>query len=142
MSGLQHHEISLGCVLNSLERNPAIECHESSAVPNGEAEQVHVRNLPRTVDPRCIEYGRIKQTRRIRPELVDALPARLVQPPDERLNGLRIGIRRARHDANAAILRQRTRCPTLPCMPFKPRNRELVRNVIRIKHGNQNVDVK
>ena len=141
-SGLQHHEVFLGCMPNSLKRNPAIECYESSAMPNGEAEQVHIRNLPRTVDPRCIENSRIKETRCIRPELVDPLSARLRQPPDERLNGLRVGIRRARHDANAAILGQRTRRPTFLCLPRKPRNRRLVRNVIRIKHGNQHVDVK
>jgi hypothetical protein len=107
-SGLQHHKVFLGSAPNSLKRNPAIERYEPSRIPNGEAEQIHVGNLPRTVDPRCIEYCRIKETRRIRPEFVDALCARFGQPPHERLNGLRVGIRRARHDANAAILGQRT----------------------------------
>ena len=106
-SGLQHHKVFPGGAPNSLKRNPVIECYESSAVPNGEAEQVRVGNLPRTVDPRRIEYARIEETRGIRPEFVDALCASVGQPPHERLNGLRVGIRRARHDANAAILGQR-----------------------------------
>jgi hypothetical protein len=107
-SGLQYHQVFVSGAPNSLKRNPAIECYESSAIANGEAEQIHVSDLPRTMNPRCIEYCRIKETRRIRPVCVDALSARFGQPPHERLNGLRVGIRRARHDANTAILGQRT----------------------------------
>ena len=107
-SGLQHHEVFLSGTPDRLQRNPSIEAYESSAIPNGEAKQVHVRNLPRTVDPRYIEHVGIKKTRRIRPEFVDALCTRIGQPGHERLNGLRVRIRRARHDADAAILGQRT----------------------------------
>ena len=56
-SGLQHQEVFFGGMANGWKRDSAIECHESSAVTYGEAEQIHVRNLSRTVDPRCIECG-------------------------------------------------------------------------------------
>lgn len=59
---MQYHEILLRRPLNGLKRYPAIKCYESSVMPNSEAEQVHVRDLPWTVDPRCIEYSRIEET--------------------------------------------------------------------------------
>ena len=55
VSGVPHLAVSAGGVPNRLKRNPAIECYEPSAIPNGEAEQIRVRDPPRTVDPRCIE---------------------------------------------------------------------------------------
>lgn len=56
-SGLQYPEVFFGSMANGWKRGSAIECHESSTVAYGEAEQIHVRNLSRTVDPRCIECG-------------------------------------------------------------------------------------
>ena len=75
-----------------MQRNPTIECDESAVVPNRQSEQIRVGNLPRTVDPCCIELCGVEETYLINPKLVDALCASLTQAPDNRLNRLRIRI--------------------------------------------------
>lgn len=75
-----------------MQRNPAIECHESTVVPHGKAEEVRVRNLPRTVNSCCVEMCGIQEAQFIGPELVDMLCASLTQASHERLNRLRIRI--------------------------------------------------
>lgn len=56
-SSLKHHEIPVGRLPNGLERNPAIERHKTAFVMRGEAEQVHVGNLPRTMDSCWVEHS-------------------------------------------------------------------------------------
>lgn len=56
-SGLEHEEILLACIANSLKGNSAVECYKSTLVLHGDPEQVHVGELPWTVDSRCIEHA-------------------------------------------------------------------------------------
>lgn len=133
VSGLEDHEIPLGRLANSLQWNPAIERHKPALMLRGEAKQIHVRNLPWTVDAGCIEDTWIKEAGLIRPELVDTLSTCFGQAADEHLNRLGIGIRGTRHDAHAAVLGERTGGPAFLCVPRKPCHRGIVRNVIGIE---------
>ncbi len=56
-SGLEQEEILLACIANGLKGNSAVECYKSSLVLHGDPEQVHVGNLPWTVDSGCIEHA-------------------------------------------------------------------------------------
>jgi hypothetical protein len=58
---------------DGVEPDPAVECHETAAIPDGEREKVNVTELlvsadSTDIDPVCVEYRQV-----VRPELMVAV---------------------------------------------------------------------
>ena len=68
------------------ERNTGIKSNEPSFMLNRESKQIHVGQLPRSMNSGRIHNFRIQQTDFIRPEFVDILAAGFGQMLNDSLN--------------------------------------------------------
>ena len=67
---LQHHQMLLFCALDSAQRYRAVQCHKAALLPDGQAHQIQIGQLPVTVNFFVIKRSGIKQAQVVRPELM------------------------------------------------------------------------
>ena len=76
---------------NGIERDRTIEGDEPAAMSYRERDEVHVRQLPRPVDPGRIRDRRIEEADVIRPECVERTRAGLREPRQDEGTGSGFG---------------------------------------------------
>ena len=119
-----------------------IRCDQAPAVVQGQRQQVHVGQLARAVDVGVVEVPAIEQADVVGPELVKTRGRGLRQHGREYGQGLRVGVTRLAHDAQATVLPQRATGPALFDMRLQPAGGFGVMDVVAVVQGNQHVDVE
>jgi len=138
-----HDQISGTGALYCLHGNGPVERGESAVIPNGQAQQISIRDLLVSDDHRGPKQGLVHQRHGVRPEMVVRSGTKTSQAAGH-FGGscIHCGIGRVTQNADAAVYGDRACCPSVRSIPAKPTVGVFVVVVGRIEESDQDIHIR